>query len=106
MLTIHLAQAVHDLLAGPPPTPTGSAPAVPPTPKVGFNFDGIKNALKFQVAPILVMILGIVFLSRSARGEWSRTLTSGGIALIGVMFIAGAATFLFAGDWLVSLFVK
>lgn len=105
MLTIHFAHAVQDLLAAPTPTPSGSGAAVP-TPKVGFNFDGIKNALMFQVAPILLMGLGIVFLTRATRGDWGKTLTSSGIALIGVMFIAGGITFLAAGDWLVSLFVK
>lgn len=100
MLTTHLLHLAQSFLEAPPtPTPTGTtAPAT-----VGVNGDGIRNFLITQIAPILLAVLGIGFLARASRGEVSRVLTSSGIVVIGLMFLAGATTLFFAGDALVKI---
>ncbi len=100
MLTIHLAQLAQDLLAAPTPTPSGPAPAPA---KVGFNFDGIGNVLKYQIGPIILTVLGLGIASRAAKGDWAKTLTTSAIAIVGILFIAGGITLMAAGPWLVNL---
>jgi uncharacterized membrane protein len=95
MLTAHLFQAAQDFLAAPPtptPTPTG------PTGGGSLNTDGIRTFAATQVVPILLLILGIVFLGRAQRGEVSRVLTSSVVAVVGLVFIAGAPILWFFGD--------
>ena len=95
MLTTHLAHLVQGFLEAPTPTPTGTTP---PTGGGSLNTDGIRNFLIFQVAPIALGILDLIFVFRAQRGEVSRVLTSSGIAIVGLVFMASATGLYFFGD--------
>jgi len=71
-----------------------------------INTDGVLTFFATKITPILLGILGIIFIGRASKGEVSRVLTSSAIALIGLSFIAGAATLFFVGDSLVNLVFK
>lgn len=71
-----------------------------------INTDGVLKFLATKIAPILLGCLGVIFIGRASKGEVSRVLTSSAIALIGLSFIAGAATLFLVGDSLVSLVFK
>jgi hypothetical protein len=89
-LASQVAQAVqHGLLAAPAPK--------------GINTEGIVTFFASKVAPILLAILGVIFIGRAGRGEISKVLTSSAIAIVGLVFIAGAATLFFVGDYLINL---
>ena len=93
----HHATAAVDALA--------LAPTPGSTPK-SINTDGIIDFFATKIAPILLAVLGIIFIGRASRGEISRVLTSSAIAIIGLAFIAGAATLLFFGGSLIDLLFK
>lgn len=76
-----------------------------PAPKE-INTDGILTFFATKITPILLAILGIIFIGRASKGEVSRVLTSSAIAIIGLVFIAGAATLFFVGGSLVNLVFK
>ena len=60
-----------------------------------------------KIAPILLAILGIIFIARANKGEVSKVLTSSTIAIVGIAFIAGAVTLVLVGSSLVDvLFTK
>ena len=73
-----------------------------PEPK-GINTQGIVKFFASNIAPILLAVLGVIFIGRASRGEISKVLTSSAIAIVGLAFIAGAATLFFVGDYLISL---
>jgi len=79
-----------------------SAPTPPPEPKT-INTDGVVSFIATKVAPILLAVLGVIFISRAGKGEMSRVLTSSAIAIVGLVFIAGAATLFFVGESLIGL---
>jgi hypothetical protein len=68
-----------------------------------LNTDGIVGAITRYVVPILLAILGVIFISRAGKGEMSRVLTSSAIAIIGLAFIAGAGVLFIFGAKLVTL---
>jgi hypothetical protein len=76
--------------------------AAPDQPK-GINTQGIVTFFAKNIAPILLAILGVIFIGRASRGEISKVLTSSAIAIVGLAFIAGAATLFFVGDYIISL---
>jgi hypothetical protein len=83
--------------------------ALAPTPTNGpkeINTDGILTFFATKITPILLAVLGVIFIGRASRGEISRVLTSSAIAIIGLAFIAGAATLLFFGGSLIDLLFK
>jgi hypothetical protein len=84
-------------------TPTPAATPVAPLPTKSLNTDGVVNFLGTKVAPILLGILGVVFLARANRGETSKVITSSAIAIIGLAFIAGAASLFFFGGSIINL---
>lgn len=86
-------QALHDL---PLVTAAESEPS-------GINTDGVVNFFATNIAPILLAVLGVVFIGRASKGEISKVLTSSAIAILGLAFIAGAATLFFVGDYLIDL---
>lgn len=86
-------QAVHALTL---------IPAAQPAPK-GINTEGVVTFFASKVAPILLAVLGVIFIGRASRGEISKVLTSSAIAIVGLAFIAGAATLFFVGDYLINL---
>jgi hypothetical protein len=75
--------------------------AVEPTPQIDTN--GVVEFLATKIAPILLAVLGVIFISRAGKGEMSRVLTSSAIAIIGLAFIAGAGLVFFFGKSLVKL---
>ena len=73
-----------------------------PEPK-GINTEGVVTFFASNIAPILLAVLGVIFIGRASRGEISKVLTSSAIAIVGLAFIAGAAMLFFVGDYLISL---
>ncbi|GIF11213.1 hypothetical protein [Actinoplanes teichomyceticus] len=69
----------------------------------GINTEGIVTFFASNIAPILLAVLGVIFIGRASRGEISKVLTSSAIAVVGLAFIAGAATLFFLGDYLIKL---
>jgi hypothetical protein len=108
MLVYELTHSIHDFvhltdahlinahLADPSPSPA---------PK-DINTSGIVSFFASKIAPILLAVLGVIFLGRAGKGELSRVLTSSAIAIIGLVFIAGAVSLFFVGDYLVGLAFK
>ena len=81
--------------------------ALEPTPgPKELNTDGVLTFFATKITPILLAVLGIIFIGRASKGEVSRVLTSSAIAIIGLAFIAGAATLFFVGGSLVNLVFK
>jgi hypothetical protein len=68
-----------------------------------LNTSGILSFFASKIVPILLAVLGVIFIGRAARGSVGQVLTSSAIAIIGLAFIAGAATLLVAGDSLIKL---
>ena len=89
------AHAVDAIALAPTPEPTKT-----------INTDGILNFFTTKIVPILLAALGVIFIGRASKGEVSRVLTSSAIAIIGLAFVAGAASLFFFGDSLVSLIFK
>ena len=80
--------------------------AAEPTPSpspVPINTDGIVQFIATKVAPILLAVLGVIFISRAGKGEMSKVLTSSAIAIVGLAFIAGAGALFFFGEGLIKL---
>lgn len=71
-----------------------------------INTNGIIDFFLSKIAPILLAILGIIFIARANKGEVSRVLTSSTIAIIGLAFIAGAVTLVLVGGGLVDILFK
>jgi hypothetical protein len=82
--------------------PTTPAVVAAPEPS-GIDTEGVVTFFASKVAPILLAVLGVIFIGRASRGEISKVLTSSAIAIVGLAFIAGAATLFFVGDYLISL---
>jgi len=100
MIAIELVQALNaaDLLAHVPASVASSAGE--PT---GIDTQGIVKFFAGNIAPILLAVLGVIFIGRASRGEISKVLTSSAIAIVGLAFIAGAATLFFVGDYIIDL---
>jgi hypothetical protein len=80
---------------------SGSTVAAP-APK-GINTTGVVSFFATNIAPILLALLGVIFISRASKGEISKVVTSSAIAIVGLAFIAGAATLFFLGDYIINL---
>ena len=80
--------------------------AAPDPPAGEVDTDGILSFFASKIAPILLAVLGVIFIGRASKGEVSRVLTSSAIAIIGLAFIAGAATLFFVGEGLIDLIFK
>jgi hypothetical protein len=81
------------------------AVAPDPAPKE-LNTDGVLTFVASKIAPILLAVIGVIFIGRASKGEISRVLTSSAIVIIGLAFIAGATTLFFVGDSLINLMFK
>lgn len=84
----------------------GLAAPDPPDPGGEVDTDGILSFFASKIAPILLAVLGVIFIGRASKGEVSRVLTSSAIAIIGLAFIAGAATLFFVGESLIDVVFK
>lgn len=89
-----LRDAAHILLAAEPS---------PPQPTSTINTDGVVQFIATKIAPILLAVLGVVFISRAGKGEMSKVLTSSAIAIVGLAFIAGAGALFLFGESLIDL---
>ncbi|MCZ7419448.1 MULTISPECIES: hypothetical protein [Micromonospora] len=83
-------------------TLVSSIPLAAEEPK-GIDTEGVVTFFASKIAPILLAVLGVIFIGRASRGEISKVLTSSAIAIVGLAFIAGAATLFFIGDFLINL---
>jgi hypothetical protein len=93
----HLAEYAASYLTAAEPSPSPS-----PSPNL-INTDGIVNFITTKIVPILLAVLGVIFISRAGKGEMSKVLTSSAIAIIGLAFIVGAGALFFFGQGLVEL---
>jgi len=91
--TTSLIGAVADvLLQQPTPAPSG-----------GIATNKILGWFARTIAPILLAVLGVIFIGRASRGEVSKVLTSSAIALIGIAFIVGAGALFLFGQSLINI---
>jgi hypothetical protein len=109
MIFIQFIQAVWSGMAHAPDGLTvisAQLPQFAPTPAPGggsINTSGIVSFFASKIAPILLAVLGVIFIGRASKGEISKVLTSSAIAIVGLAFIAGAATLFIVGDNLIRL---
>ena len=61
-----------------------------------INTTGVVSFIATKIAPILLAVLGVIFISRAGKGEMSKVITSSAIAIVGLAFIAGASFCYFA----------
>lgn len=96
-----VSELVHAGLSALPglPAPSGEILAAP----TQINTQGVINFILSKIAPIMLAILGVIFIARANKGEVSRVLTSSAIAIVGLVFVAGALTLLFLGTYLVNI---
>jgi hypothetical protein len=97
-----LIHAVRDavqtaLAAAPAPGPSNGPNGTP------INTTGVVQFLATKIAPILLAVLGVIFISRAGKGEMSKVLTSSAIAIVGLAFIAGAGALFLFGESLIKL---
>jgi hypothetical protein len=76
-----------------------------PSPGAGTTLDtsAIVTFIVSKIVPILLAVVGVIILSRSGKGQWSQAITTGGIAILGIFFIAGAGLLFAFGDSLARL---
>lgn len=106
MTLIELVQAVWSSAAHAPDAFTLTSPELAPTPAPApapINTERIVSFFASKIAPILLAVLGVIFIGRASKGEISKVLTSSAIAIVGLAFIAGAATLFIVGDNLIRL---
>lgn len=68
-----------------------------------LNTTGIVGFIVSKIVPILLAVVGVIILSRSGKGRWSEALTTGGIAVLGLIFIAGAGLLFAFGESVAKL---
>ncbi len=68
-----------------------------------IDTDRVVGFIATKIAPILLAVLGVVFISRAGKGEISKVLTSSAIAIVGLAFIAGAGALFLFGESLIDL---
>ena len=97
MLT-ELINTVNDLAAAPSPAPTEGGTVV--------DSPGIVGWFASVLVPILLAWLGVIILLRARGGQVSQTVTSSGIALVGIAFVGGAGVLMAFGDDIINLILK
>ena len=103
MIAIELVDTAWTVAGQTLHTLTTSFAAPEPKPDPGINTEGVVTFFASKIAPILLAVLGVIFIGRASRGEISKVLTSSAIAIVGLAFIAGAATLFFVGEYLINL---
>lgn len=84
--------------------PTPEPTSVPTTPAVSdVDTNGAVTWVATRIVPLLLVILGAVFIARAPRGEISKVMTSSTVAIVGVAFIAGAAVFFALGGTIIDV---
>lgn len=100
MIAAELAQAMWSVAR--PAVDALALIAAAPEPK-GIDTENIVTFFASKIAPILLAVLGVIFIGRASKGEISKVLTSSAIAIVGLAFIAGAATLFFVGEYIIGL---
>jgi hypothetical protein len=101
MLRTLLADLATQLIAlAPAPSPTNEPAA--PTGGV-INSAGVVTWIATRIVPVILAALGVFFLFGAKRGEVGKVVTSSGIAVWGILFIAAAFTFYGFGDNILGL---
>jgi hypothetical protein len=100
-----ISELAHTGLTGLPLADGAHLVGVLAAPK-SVDTSGILSFLASKIAPILLAVLGLIFIGRANKGEVSRVLTSSAIAIVGLVFIGGAVTLLFLGGYLIDLIFK
>ncbi len=100
MLTAQLTQIAQDLILAAP------SPAPDPGTGVTVNTNGFIQFLITQILPIFLVVLGILFVGRARSGNVSSVMTGSGIAIVGLVFIAGAGVMWKFGDFFVGLILS
>ncbi|HEY3503228.1 MAG TPA: hypothetical protein VGN37_10670 [Actinocatenispora sp.] len=100
-----ISDVAHTVLTALPLSDTGAHLTGLAAPKT-VDTSGIISFLASKIAPILLAVLGLIFIGRANKGEVSRVLTSSVIAIVGLVFIGGAVTLLFLGGYLTDLIFK
>lgn len=108
MILMEFIQAVWSSTAHAGDALTVASPlaAEPADPGPTINTNDVISFFATKIAPILLAILGVIFIGRASKGEISKVLTSSAIAIVGLAFIAGAGVLFFVGESLVNLFFK
>jgi hypothetical protein len=101
-----IGDVAHTVLAALPLSDAGAHLTGLAAPPKTVDTNGIISFLASKIAPILLAVLGLIFIGRANKGEVSRVLTSSVIAIVGLVFIGGAVTLLFLGGYLVDLIFK
>ena len=83
-------------------TALAAEPSPPPGP-TPIQTDSVVRFIATKIAPILLAVLGVIFISRAGKGEMSKVLTSSAIAIVGLAFIAGAGALFLFGESLIKL---
>ena len=91
-----MTDAVLAWAAQPAPTPTTGDGSV-------VDRGGIIQFIITKIAPILLAVIGVIFISRAGKGEMSRVLTSSAIAILGIVFIVGGIAMFAFSQGLVTL---
>jgi len=108
MLLVELGQAVwvHATHATDALAVVAHKLAPPPDHPSDIDTNKVITFFGTKIAPILLGILGVIFIGRASKGEVSKVITSSAIAIIGLVFIAGALSLFFLGDYLLSQVLK
>lgn len=62
-----------------------------------MNTGGIQDWIIQNIVPIVLLVIGLGILAKSRKGNWSDTMNTTGIAIIGIIFIVGAGGFIVFG---------
>lgn len=62
-----------------------------------INTPGIQQWVAQNIVPLLLLVIGVGIISKARKGNWSDTMNTSGIAIIGIIFIVGAAGFMAFG---------
>jgi hypothetical protein len=68
-----------------------------------LNTTAILTFIASKIAPILVMAVGVIVISRAGKGEVSKVLTSTGILILGLIILGGGGALMLFGNALADL---
>lgn len=63
-----------------------------------MNSAGIQDWILKNIVPLVLVVIGLGILAKSKKGNWSETMNTTGIAVIGIMFIVAAGAFIAFGE--------
>jgi hypothetical protein len=106
MQTFQVLSQLADAVIAAPVDPSTAPTEAPTGDKASFiNTAGVVTFAMQWIAPLFLAYLALIFLGRAKGGQVSKVLTSSGIAIVGICFLAGAFVLPLLGDDIVNLFV-